>query len=268
MPVKDAPAGDAAYTTDGLYGGRLELRQPERGYRFSVDSPLLTWFASSGRTARLCADLGAGCGVVGLGLLAAGAARRVVGVEIQPALAAACRRNARANGLDGSYELVEGDMAEPSPHMPAGEFDLVACNPPFWDAAAGLLPEDEERRIACHEVAVSLDGWVGAAARLLHPRRGRLCAVFPARRLDELLSSLADRGLSCARLLPVHPSPDAPAEIVLVEARDGGAGRMEIRPGLALRGSDGTDTPQLRQIVEGGFSAALRSRTDRRGAPS
>ena len=74
-------------TRDTVYGGRLVLFQPKNGYRFSIDSLLLTRFACDGTRVSLSADLGAGCGVVGLGLLAAGQTCRVVAMEVQHSLA-------------------------------------------------------------------------------------------------------------------------------------------------------------------------------------
>ena len=51
-----------------------------------------------------CVDLGAGCGVVGLGILAAGGARRLTSVEVQEGLASFCMFNARNNNLDGAFD--------------------------------------------------------------------------------------------------------------------------------------------------------------------
>ncbi|MCK9461951.1 MAG: methyltransferase [Proteobacteria bacterium] len=254
-------------TVDAAFDGRLLLRQPRSGYRFSADAPLLVWFSCRGaaRPARRAADLGAGCGVVGLGLLLAGAAERVVAVEAQERLAALCAENAEANGLGDRLEVVNGDMRESHPALTRRRFDLVVANPPFWPADTGHLPADGERRIACHEVRIDLDGWIGVAAELLEPRRGRLCAVFPARRVSELLAGLTRGGLGAASLLAVHPSPDAEAELVLVEARPGCAARpTAVEPPLFLRDRDNRDSEAARAVYAGAFSAALAGRPDRR----
>ena len=251
-------------SSDAIFGGRLILTQPARGYRFSVDAPLLVAFAASGSEAQLCADLGAGCGVVGLGLLAAGAANRVVAVEIQPRLANCCRINAAANSPAGRFELIEGDLRESAASLATESFDLITINPPFWPSGSGRLPENDERRNACHELLVSLEEWVAVARNLIHPRRGRCCVVFPARRLDDLLLAFARNNLSGTRLRPVYPRAGEPAELVLVEARWGGAGRLVVEPPLVLAGADGGATKETQKLLDGQFSKILRSLPDRR----
>jgi tRNA1Val (adenine37-N6)-methyltransferase len=251
-------------SVDTIFDGRVEICQPAQGYRFSVDAPLLVWFAASDRPARRCLDLGAGCGVVGLGLLAADVADRVVAVEAQQRLAALCQRNARANELADRFELVVGDLREVATDLDAGTFDLVVVNPPFWPAGKGRLPADQERRLACHEVLVTIDEWVGTARHLLDSRRGRLCVVFPGRRLDELLMVLAQHRLSATRILPVYPQEQAPGELVLVEARGGAPGRLSLDPPLVLKTASGADTEAARHVLDGHFSTMLRSLPDRR----
>jgi tRNA1(Val) A37 N6-methylase TrmN6 len=252
-------------TEDALFGGRLLLHQPRRGYRFSADAPLLVWFACArpGRRSLCAADLGAGCGVVGLGLLAAERAERVVAVEAQERLFDLCLANAALNGLGARMEAVRGDLCG-HPALAGRRFDLIATNPPFWRADEGHAPEDGERRAACHEVLVDLDGWVAATSRLLEPRRGRLCAVYPARRAADLLASLVRHGLGPTALLAVHARPDEDAELVLVEARHGTRRPVALLPPLSLRDRDNAETEAARTIFSGEFSDALRAREDRR----
>jgi tRNA1(Val) A37 N6-methylase TrmN6 len=253
-------------TRDAIFEGRVLLNQPRRGYRFAVDSPLLVWFAHLGRQARTSLDLGAGCGVVGLGLLAAGAARELVAVEIQQRLAEICALNGEINELSSEIRVVRADALVENVALVPASFDLIAVNPPFWPADSGQQPEDRERRIANHEVALTLEGWTARAAELISPRKGRLCAVFPARRTDELLAAICRVGLSATRLLMVQPHADDPAELVLLEARPGTQGKLIVPPPLVLRGPDGEDTPQAAAILSGRFSDRLRARGDRRTA--
>ncbi len=251
-------------TRDAVYRGRLLLDQPSKGYRFSIDSLLLTAFACTKRRASLTADLGAGCGVIGLGLLAAHETRRVVAVEVQSGLAELALGNASLNGFESCYQVVQSDVCAKREELPHSEFELVVTNPPFWPRRAGRLPLDEERRLACHEILCGIDEWMKSAGRLLHPSRGRLVVVFPARRLDELIVAMGGAQLFGSTLRFVHPLADKPAELVLVEARGGTPGRLVTEPPLVLKNSDGSDTPEAASIVNGAFSANISVLPDRR----
>jgi len=260
----DSDLADFELTDDAAFRGRLPLWQPRCGYRFSVDSLLLVWFASRFGRSFLAADIGAGCGVVGLGLLAAEVADEVVGIELQPGLARLAAMNANRNGLADRYRVLPGSMERmlEEPRI-RGACGLVVANPPFWAGDQGRLPECRMRQVACHEVTVDLDGWVAVAARLLRAPRGRLCAVFPARRLGSLLARFSDHGLAAEILVPVGPRRGKPAELVLVAARPGTGDRLVLEPPLILRDDGGGDTPELAGILDGSFSEALAARPGR-----
>lgn len=260
--MNEIPSKATQITKDAIFRGRLGLAQPLSGYRFSVDSILLIWFSHRYRGYR-CLDLGCGCGVVGLGLLTTGGAREVVGVEIQPRLAALARRNG-AESFPESFEVVEGDMRDPVEATASGSFDLVVSNPPFWKENSGRKSSDAERSIACHEIEITVDALTGVARRTMHQRRGKFCTIFPARRLDDLLLALSREGLSAVDVLFVHPVRGQGAESVLVEARPGKSGRMKVEPPLFLKDENGVDTPEATRILSGEFSSAVRaSRGDR-----
>src|SRR5215831_151055 len=97
-------------TEDALLGGRVRLLQPERGYRVAVDAVLLA-AAVEARAGQRVLDLGAGVGAVGLCLAARAPDCRIVGIELQPALAALAQRNAALNGVDERVRTIIHDLA-------------------------------------------------------------------------------------------------------------------------------------------------------------
>jgi HemK-like putative methylase len=155
---------------------RLIIRQPERGYRFSIDSVILAGFA-----APLCRgavlDLGTGCGVLLLLLsrLAPGMFTGT-GVDLQEDLLDFARRNFRDNRPDGRLVASPGDFRGEIPGVEPGSFDLVVSNPPYVDPAAAA---DLSTEVVDHEPAIALFApasgrqalarLVGAAATSLAP---------------------------------------------------------------------------------------------------
>ena len=96
------------------------------------DALALGAFASVRPGWRVC-DLGAGSGALLL-LLARRADRlALTGVEVDPLSAQTARNNLESNGLAG--EVVAGDLR--TAPLPAGGFDLVVSNPPYFPVGSG-----------------------------------------------------------------------------------------------------------------------------------
>ena len=85
-------------TLDTFYHGRILILQKKKGYRFSVDSPLLADFIQTRETDELL-ELGAGSGIISL-LLSIKPFKHITGVEIQETLADLALRNVALNKLE------------------------------------------------------------------------------------------------------------------------------------------------------------------------
>jgi release factor glutamine methyltransferase len=109
-------------------------------------------------------DMGTGSGVNAI--LAAGAARRVLAVDINPVAVAAARANAEANGVAERVEVRESDVFS----AVEGEFDLIVFDPPFrWFTPRDLLEAattDENYR-AMTEFFRSARGHLAPGGRML-----------------------------------------------------------------------------------------------------
>ncbi len=193
----------------------FRIHQPEKGYRFSIDSVLLADFA-----ARLCGrsvlDLGTGSGILLL-LLAkrCDVLQKGVGVEIQRALWEFARRNIEENGFGGRLLAVRCDLREDVPGLAPRSVDLVVSNPPYRKIGKGRRNPDPRKEIARHEVACTLEDVFSAAGKYLSPR-GRLAIVCPSQRLHEVFALGFSTGILPETVRFVHPRPDEPANRVLL----------------------------------------------------
>lgn len=216
------------------------LEQPEGSFRFSTDALLLADFA--GQVAlpekAFVADLGTGCGVVALSVLRERASWKAVGVEVQPLLAAAARRNAVSLGLESRFFVVQGDVTSRECLREAravlsggkdgnpGLFDAVTCNPPWRREGAGRLPPSDMRRMALFGTERTFPAFFSAADGLLRSG-GVLAAVSGAERTAELLAALPGR-LNPELLRFVFTRPGAPATFVLLLARKNGRAALRV----------------------------------------
>lgn len=202
-------------THDTLLRGRVKLIQPAHGFRSSLDPVLLAGFIQAPYGHFL--DIGCGTGALSFLLLARDPAATGLGVEIQPRLAGLAARSVEANGFGTRFAIAAADVREAGV-VPRTAFDLVASNPPFRPLGTGVLPPQTERSLAHHEVALTLAEWLEVAQGALRPE-GRLAAIYPADRFDEMHAALNERGLTMARLRMVQAQAGARASRFCFEAR-------------------------------------------------
>lgn len=248
----DGATDPGEITQDALLGGRVQLRQPAKGYRAAID-PVLLAAAVPARTGERVLDLGCGTGAAALCLLARVPGVEAMGLELQGPLARLAAANAELNGLAGRFAVVEGDILRPPPALAADSFDRVMLNPPYLAARANRPPSAPLRALATHESDAVLADWLRTALALLKPKGG-VSIVHRADRLDALLAGLRGKA-GGIRVFPLWPAAGRPAKRVLVAARKAAAGPLVLAAGLVLHESHGGFTPQAEAILRG--AAAL-----------
>jgi tRNA1Val (adenine37-N6)-methyltransferase len=225
-------------TADSALGGAVGVIQPASGFRFSIDAVLLARFAAECGEVERAADLCSGSGVVSLCLLALGAAKEVVGVDIQPAFVERAARSAEWNGLASRARFLCSDAKEIPGAMKGGAFDLVTCNPPYRSLQGGKVSQDPSLAIARYEVSMTLEDAVMAAAHLLK-KGGRFSLVYPATGVARVLQAIKESGLSAERLRFLHPNHESPASLFLMGAVKSSKGKALVQPPLILHGPHG-----------------------------
>ena len=197
--------------------GPYTLSWPEGVFPLGGDALALGEFATVRPRWRVC-DLGTGSGALLLLLARRTPDLRLAGVEADPLAARTARDNLAANGLPG--EIVLGDWREAP--LPAGVFDLVVSNPPYFPPGSGR--GDDPARM---ELRGGLEELCAAAGRLLK-NGGRFALCHRPERLCDVLCTLRAHRLEPKRLKLVAHSPAHPPSLLLVEAVQVG------RPGLRI----------------------------------
>ena len=218
------------------------LHQPERGFRFAVDSLLLACFAPIAPKRRVL-DLGSGCGVIGLALLLRDASLAVTGLERDSAMLECARENASLLGLEHHYASLPGDVRQAGSCLHPESFDLVVCNPPFRIPGQGRSSPVTTRNQALFELHGGLEDFITAAAFAV-ANKGHVCLVHVADRLVELLTLLRGHRLEPKRLCAVQGRAQTPSKLILVEARKNGAPGLMLDPALVLYNDDGALSSQ------------------------
>jgi tRNA1(Val) A37 N6-methylase TrmN6 len=228
---------------DDLLIDDLKIIQKEREFCFSLDAILLAHFASV-RQGCAAVDLGAGTGVLGLLLVARGAAN-VVGVELSSHMMEMAQRSADLNGLNEQLSFLCCDVREiKQSSLASGQWDLVVSNPPYRKPGHGFISPTNGVAAAKHELKGTLRDFI-AAARYLIKYRGRLAMVHLPERTAEVLKEMSDAGIEPKRLQLVYPAPGKRPKLLLVEGVRGGSPGIDALPPLFVYGADGRYSPEI-----------------------
>lgn len=225
---------DPELTSDTFFNGAISVKQPLRGYRFSIDAVILGNLAPVEAGDRVL-DLGCGCGVIPLIICYRHPEiMKIFGIEIQDELSGFARLNAVENSMDQKICILDKDLKTLLPKETGGPVDLIVCNPPHFAANSGRINPDSQRAIARHEIAVTLSDITAAASRMLKPA-GRLTVIFPSERLTDLLFAMRNAGIEPKHLRLIHPRPETEAKRVILTAIKGKSPGFRVDPPLFIR---------------------------------
>lgn len=236
-------------TIDDLLGGQLKILQKKRGYRFSIDSLLLTHFVQMKKGDSVI-DLGTGGGVILLILSQRFKCGKMIGVEVQEELVDMARRSVKINNLERKIEILLGDISEFKILFNPQSFDVVIFNPPYRRLDSGRINPDPEKAVARHEIKGTLRDFL-LSAKYIVKEEGRVYLIYPAIRMVELLFQMRTCGIEPKRLRMVFSSHFSEGGFLLVEGKKGGGEELKVLPPLFIYEEDGGYTEEMETIFKG-----------------
>ena len=241
--------GEEGETVDAILDGRLRVIQKKSGYRFSIDALLLAHFVTL-KEGEECIDLGTGSGVVALILASRPRRGRILGIDIQEELVAMAKRSVDLNGLAGCIEVRRGNIRHPESCFVSTAFDVAVFNPPYRRLRTGRTNPDLGKAMARHEIEGTVGDFLAAAAYALKPG-GRAYAIYPARRMVEIISQMRAARIEPKRLRIVHSRPGGRGEFILAEGVKGGREELTVLPPLYIYGEGRGYTAEMAAIYRG-----------------
>ncbi len=218
-----------------------------REHRLWTDTVLLAHFSAPKAGERAC-DLGAGCGSIPLIWLRGDVPGSVTAVEIQQEACELMEKSIALNHLEQRLRVVCSDLRELKGKVPAGEFDIVVCNPPYKAERAGLQSPVDAKAAARNETLCSFDDIAAAASGLLR-FGGRFCLCQRPERLCDVTAALRAHGMEPKRLRIVQQRPNKEPKLFLMEARRGGKpGGLRMEPVLMIEGTEGGFSQEMLEI--------------------
>lgn len=231
-------------TLDSFYHGGVRVLQKRKGYRFSVDAPLLADFIRTEPSDEIL-ELGAGSGIISL-LLSIKPFRHITAIEVQEDLAGLARRNVALNGLEDRVRIVEADLRS---FDPGKTFDVVFSNPPYIRGRGGRLSRSEEKSVAKHEIKCDICD-IMRKTRAFLKEDGRAYFIYPEKRRKDLIDAVNAHGLKLKTVRPIQPREGQAANLFLVEC-DRVSPKTRFLPPFILYGKDGKYTLEAEAVFSG-----------------
>jgi tRNA1Val (adenine37-N6)-methyltransferase len=223
---KDCPALDGLKDVTAEPLGPFTFMQKKGGQRVTGDSLLLADFVLPLNEDDRVIDLGSGTGIIPLVLAWKSSARKIAGVEVERGSAEVALRNVENNALQSRVEIIEKDYRELTGLYPEGAFSVVLSNPPYTRKGGGRVSPIKERALARSEVLGTHEDLLKVSAHLAGPY-GRICLIYPVKRLVDVMDGLEKACLRPVRLRFVHTDPAKDAKLFLMEAARGGSLKVE-----------------------------------------
>ncbi|MCL7749291.1 tRNA1(Val) (adenine(37)-N6)-methyltransferase [Halalkalibacter alkaliphilus] len=235
---------------DYIAGTDLKVLQSPNVFSFSIDAILLGRFVQVPIQKGNILDLCTGNGVIPA-LLTTRSKANIIGVEIQNKLVDMARRTSELNELHNQIQFVESDLNHIPSELKRGFFDVVTCNPPYFET----VTDDEKNRnehfaIARHEIYCTLEDVVRVSSQYVK-QKGKVALVHRPERLTDIVHHMRTYRIEPKRIQFVHPKVNKDANMVLVEGiKDGKAG-VTCLPPIVVYNEQGTYTEQFSSIYEG-----------------
>lgn len=251
---------DDGWTVDQFLAGRLEIKQPARGYRAGSDAVLLAAAVPASAGARVL-DVGCGVGTAALCLLTRVKDIGLSGFELQVDLAEAAATNAARNGFAERCHIFAGDITDKKSFTSVGSdldavaaaketYDHVMANPPYYADGRAQKSPNHIKSLAHVEQQGDLAQWISFCLARTKPK-GTVTLINRAHRLAEMLAGL-QKGAGDIRIIPLWPERDKPAKRVIVQATKGSAAPLSVMPGIVLHNPDGSPSDMANAIAREG----------------
>ena len=231
---------------DEIGFGGYKLIQDTDGFCYGIDAVLLADFSVCDNTESVL-DLCCGNGAVSFIISAKYSPERIAGLEVQKSAAELARRNAELNRLENKISFVCGDAVDIQKYFHSESFDLVVCNPPYFEKSMGIPCGENEKHIARHETSAGLADFI-KAGRYVLKKGGRMCLIHRPSRLPDLFFEARRAGMEPKEMRFVVPYKGEAPNLVLVQLVKGAGREMKVLPEIAVRKRDGSWTAEIDDI--------------------
>ena len=232
---------------DDLEYKGLKIIQNEKGFRFGIDSVLLSDFAKNIKSGSNVVDIGTGTGIISLLLCKKTSLSKIYGIEIQKEVAEMAQRSVELNELQGKMEILNINIKNVFDVLDKNKFDVVVTNPPYKKANTGLKSEENSNLISRHEVECTLED-IAKQSYLLLKDKGEFYMVHRAERLVDIFCTLRKNKLEPKVIRFVHSKQNDKPNLILIKSVKNAEEFLKIEKPLIVYKDSGEYTDEILKI--------------------
>jgi tRNA1(Val) A37 N6-methylase TrmN6 len=218
----------------------------KKGYRFSVDAPILADFLPH-CPAKKALEIGTGCGIISLLALYKNKFSAITGIEIQKSLYRLAIMNSNKNSLSDKFTPLLGDYNQIYKKFTG--IEVIFSNPPYIKITQGRMSSNPKIKIAKAEVMLNLKNLLENSHQILG-QKGNLYLILPYTRLEELKQLSLDIGFNISRIRNIHSFSSGKPERFLVQLSNYKGPEKKMNP-LILFQEKGIYTEEMEKILSG-----------------
>lgn len=232
---------------DDLEFNNLKIIQNNDGFKFGIDSVLLSDFAKKIKNNSLVLDIGSGSGIISILLSGKTKAKKIVGIEIQKDVADMAKRSVILNNLEDRIEIINDNIKNIENYFENNYFDYIVTNPPYQKNNTGLKSEDEKNLISRHEIECTLEDIIQKAFKVLKDN-GIFYMVHRPERLVDILCIMRKNRIEPKELKLVYPKISSKPSLVLIKGVKNAREFLKVQEPLIIYNEDGSYTRELLNI--------------------
>ena len=226
---------------------KFRVYQDQCAMKVGTDGVLLGAWTPIDVTVQRILDVGTGTGLVAL-MLAQRSCAYIVGVEIDADASKQAASNVFASPFSDRIRIVHADIMS---YQSADKFELVVCNPPFFQSS--LQSPDEQRNMARHcEFCLTFENLIINVRRLIQPQ-GSFVVIIPKDAEKDFLDIAATQHFTLARRLSIFTTPRKPSKRVILSLCYTTEALTPVEETLLLAGEGGAQRSEAYALLTQDF---------------
>ena len=232
---------------DDLELNNLKIIQNNNGFKFGIDSILLSDFAKKIKKDSIVLDIGTGTGIISILLSAKTEANKIIGIEIQREVADMAKRSVILNKLENKIEIINDDINNIEKYFENNYFDVIVTNPPYQKNNTGLKSENEKNLISRHEIKCTLEDIIKKSFKILKDK-GEFYMVHRPERLVDIMYLMKKNKIEPKELRFVYPKISDKPNLILIKGIKNAKQFLKVEKPLIIYNEEGIYTKEVLSI--------------------